>query len=78
MPTVLRHGPYRFFFYSSDRHEPPHVHIERDGRIAKCWLDPPRLRDPDGYNQNELRQIRAIIKLQHRTLMEAWNEFFDE
>ena len=26
MPTVLRHGPYRFFFYSGDRDEPPHVH----------------------------------------------------
>lgn len=30
MPTVLRSGPYRFFFYAGDRDEPPHVHIERD------------------------------------------------
>ena len=28
MPTVLRVGPYRFFFYASDRAEPMHVHIE--------------------------------------------------
>ncbi len=40
MPTVLRHGPYRFFFYAGDRDEPPHVHIERDSKIAKLWLDP--------------------------------------
>jgi hypothetical protein len=32
MPTVLRSGPYRFFFYSADRGEPPHVHVE--GRRA--------------------------------------------
>ncbi|MFH1436112.1 MAG: DUF4160 domain-containing protein [Pseudomonadota bacterium] len=43
MPTVLRVGSYRFFFYAGDRDEPPHVHIERDDRIAKLWLDPVRL-----------------------------------
>ena len=40
MPTILREGPYRFFFYASDREEPPHVHVERDDRVAKFWLDP--------------------------------------
>jgi hypothetical protein len=39
MPTVLRRGPYRSFFYSSDRAEPPHVHVERDANLAKFWLD---------------------------------------
>jgi hypothetical protein len=34
MPTVLRSGPYRFFFYSGDAGEPSHVHIERDGSVA--------------------------------------------
>ena len=28
MPTILRVGPYRFFFYASDRAEPMHVHVE--------------------------------------------------
>lgn len=40
MPTVLRLGPYRFFFYSVDRGEPPHVHVRRDRGTAKFWLDP--------------------------------------
>ena len=43
MPTVLRAGPYRFFFYPGDSHEPPHVHAERDHRVAKFWLNPVRL-----------------------------------
>ena len=43
MLTVLRDGPYRFFFYSGDRDEPPHVHVERDDCEAKFWLDPVRL-----------------------------------
>jgi len=35
MPTILRVGPYRFFFYSADGEEPPHVHVERDDSVAK-------------------------------------------
>ena len=30
VPTVHREGPYRFFFYSADNSEPPHVHVERE------------------------------------------------
>lgn len=33
MPTVLRAGPYRFFFYAGDRDEPSHIHIEREDRV---------------------------------------------
>ncbi len=35
MPTVPHDGPYRFFFYASDRDEPVHIHVERDDDIAK-------------------------------------------
>jgi hypothetical protein len=38
VPTVHRDGPYRFFFYSADRNEPVHVHVERDASRAKFWL----------------------------------------
>ena len=37
MPTVLRHGPYRFYFYSNDSHEPVHVHVERDADVSSGW-----------------------------------------
>lgn len=43
MPTVLRIGPSRFFFYAGDGNEPPHVHVERDDGEAKFWLEPIRL-----------------------------------
>ena len=29
MPTIKLIGPYRLFFWASDRNEPPHVHVER-------------------------------------------------
>ena len=42
MPTVLRIGAYRFFFFASDKSEPSHIHVERDDNLAKFWLDPVR------------------------------------
>lgn len=45
MPTVLRSGPYRCFFYAGDHDEPRHVHIEREDKIAKFWLVPVRLQE---------------------------------
>ena len=54
MPTILRVGPHRFFFYSSDRNEPPHVHIERDDKLAKFWLEPVRLQDSGDFRAPKL------------------------
>ena len=35
MPTVLRIGPYRFYFWSHELNEPLHIHVDRDERSAK-------------------------------------------
>jgi hypothetical protein len=76
MPTILRVGPYRFFFYAGDRDEPQHTHVERDDKIAKFWLDPVRLQRSGGFNRAEIRRIDKIIKDHHVELVEAWNDYF--
>ena len=38
MPTILRWGPYRAFFYSNERGEPPHIHVRAGDFEAKFWL----------------------------------------
>jgi hypothetical protein len=76
MPTTFRVGPYRFFFYASDRDEPHHIHVDRDDKVAKFWLDPVRLQNSGGFNRFELKQIHSIITENHDALMEAWNEYF--
>ena len=78
MPTVLRVGPYRLFFYSGDRDEPVHVHVERDQNVAKFWLAPVRLQTSGGFNAAELRRIQRIIEENEISLIEAWNEYFGE
>lgn len=77
MPTILRAGPYRFFFYSGDRDEPPHVHVAHGSSEAKFWLSPPRLQKNAGFNRKELRRIEKIIDEHQETLMGSWDEFFD-
>jgi hypothetical protein len=76
MPTVLRAGPYRFFFYAGDRDEPHHIHVERNDNVAKYWLDPIRLCQSGGFNRLELKQIRRIIEDDRDSFVEAWNEYF--
>ena len=76
MPTVLRSGPYRLFFYSADFAEPPHVHVERDANEAKFWLDPVRLEDNYGFGTSELNRIRKLVDENVSDLLRSWNEFF--
>jgi hypothetical protein len=77
VPTVLRSGPYRFFFYSSDRDEPPHVHVERGENVAKLWLDPVRLQRAVGFRAVELRQVQRLVEEHQAELLEAWHDYFD-
>ena len=77
MPTVLRVGPYRFFFYSGDRNERIHIHIECEGNIAKVWLDPIRLQNSGGFNRSEINKILSIIFEHQKELQEAWDEYFN-
>ena len=78
MPTALRVGPYRFFFYASDGQEPRHVHIERDNRVAKFWLDPVEIQSDGGLRASEIRRIARIVEDNQRVLMETWDDFFGE
>jgi len=76
MPTVLSVGPYRFFFYAGDRDKPQHIHVERDDKIAKFWLDPVRLQNSGGFSRVEISKIHKIIIENHSKLLEAWDEYF--
>lgn len=77
MPTVLRVGPYRFFFYSGDRDEPPHVHVERDNKIAKFWLDPVRLQTVGRFDRSDIRRVNSLVEDNREILLRSWNEYFN-
>lgn len=72
----MRVGPYRLFFYSGDRDEPRHVHVERDDRTAKFWLNPVTLQQSGGFDRHEILRIQKIVEEHEIRLVEAWNAFF--
>jgi len=76
MPNVLRTGPYRFYFYSHEPNEPPHVHVDRDNLSAKFWLLPVSLAQNLGFQPRELRLIREIVEQNQQDFVEAWNDYF--
>ena len=73
MPTVLRSGPYRMYFFSHEPNEPPHVHVDRDNLSAKFWLQPVALARNFGFPAHELRRIRILIEEHQTRFLEVWN-----
>ncbi len=76
MPTVLRVGPYRFFFYSNEGCEPAHVHVAASGKEAKVWLATLELASSYGFRPHELGEILRIASENRTLLLEAWNGYF--
>ena len=66
--------PYRFFFFSNEGQEAPHV--QRDDALAKFWLEPPALASTTGFRGHELREIERVVQARKQQFLEDWHEFF--
>lgn len=64
------------FFFSSDRGEPIHVHVERERKAAKFWLTPVRLESSHGFAEPELNKVEALVREHEAELVKAWYEYF--
>ncbi|MET0397853.1 MAG: DUF4160 domain-containing protein [Longimicrobiaceae bacterium] len=77
MPTIHREGGLIVRIYTHD-HEPPHVHVLRDGAVTKVSLgdedtgaevmEVRAMRDPD-----VVRAVR-IVEANWREFLERWEE----
>lgn len=76
MPTVLRIKGFRFFFFSREGSEPPHVHVEHGDKVAKYWLTPVNLASSYAFKGHELAGIRTIVTNHKIMFLEKWNEHF--
>jgi len=76
MPTILRVGRFRFFFFSNESQEPAHIHVKAGSDEAKFWLTPVRLVFNRGFNGRELNQIALIVEEHRHEFLERWNEYF--
>jgi hypothetical protein len=76
VPTVWREGPYRFYFFSHDADEPPHVHVDREDCSAKFWLETVALARNLGFGAAELLRIDRLVAVHASDSLEAWHDFF--
>jgi hypothetical protein len=76
MPTVLRVREYRFFFYSDEGLEPPHIHVTAGEKLAKFWLDSLELAYSKRFRAHELNEVRRLVAEHRNSFMEAWNAHF--
>jgi hypothetical protein len=74
MPTVDRVGPYRFFFFSNEGDEPPHIHVRRERALAKFWLQPVVLAGATRFASHELMAIERLVAEKREQFLEAWHE----
>ena len=76
MPTVLRWNGYRFYFFSNEGQEPPHVHVDRAGCTANFWLDDVRMARNIGYSNRQIGELSAKIRDERLSFLEAWRAYF--
>ena len=76
MPTVLRIGAFRFYFYSHEPNEPPHIHIDRDEATIKVCLDSGEVAKSRGFRAHEINDIIELVADHREKLTEAWHEYF--
>lgn len=78
MPTVLKIGGYRFFFFSLDRNEPPHIHVEQAENYGKFWLDPVALARSWGFRSHEITKLLKMVEENRQLFKEKWHEHFSD
>ena len=76
MPTLLVWHGHKFRFYALDRDEPPHVHIVKDGKSLKVWLQKLEIARNTGYDDREIAQLLAVVAERRNDWIGAWNDFF--
>ncbi|MBB4153762.1 hypothetical protein GGQ80_001668 [Sphingomonas jinjuensis] len=76
MPTIMRIGPFRFYFYSHEPNEPPHVHVDRSEATIKIWLEPVEVAKSRGFRAHEIGGIVALVSEHREQLLEAGHEYF--
>jgi len=79
MPKVLDHEGYRYFFFSNegDPLKPAHIHVRKDRKIAKFWLEPDvSLAKTWGFQSRELNAIRNIVEDNQEMFKKRWYDYF--
>jgi hypothetical protein len=71
VPTLLRIGAFRFYFYSHEPNEPPHVHIDRGDATIKIWLDSLDVARNRGFGAHEIKGVVEMVRANRESFLEV-------
>ena len=75
-PTIFRHGPYRFFFFSREESR-IHVHVTCPDGEAKFWLAPAiELAKNYKLSAQQLKVVESLVHEHREEILNAWNDHF--
>jgi hypothetical protein len=76
MPTITHVKGYRLFFVSFDGTEPMHVHVRKENRSAKVWVESPAFAWSD-FADHQNSEILRIVEENRELIQRKWNEHFN-
>lgn len=76
VPTVVVIEGFRFFFFSNEGNEPPHIHVEKGEGYAKFWLQPVELVYAEGFKRPQFGRMQDLAEENVALFLEKWNEYF--
>jgi len=75
-PTFLNEKAYRFFTWSKEE-ERKHIHVVRDDKQCKFWLEPTiEMAENNGFKEFELNEILKIIIKNETEFNDKWDKHF--
>lgn len=77
MPELLRIFGLRFFFYSND-HRPPHVHVRSADGEARFTIEDVDCIENKGLKSKDIFLAESIIEENKEIFLARWNEFFKQ
>jgi hypothetical protein len=76
LPTILKIGNLRFFFFSREETR-MHIHINSPEGEAKFWLEPQiELALNKKFSEQKLNEIEKIIVEYENEFKSKWTEYF--
>ncbi|RKE83571.1 DUF4160 domain-containing protein [Rhizobium sp. AG855] len=76
MPTIFEWKGWKFLFFSLDRAEPPHIHVRKDRKELKLWLDPVRVAYNRRVPDHEVNAIIDVVNEHRKEFIDAWKRYF--
>lgn len=73
MPTVLRHGGFRFYMWPNDHH-PPHVHVEYGGDVALIDIERLAVRGKPTMRAPDIARATALVFENTDLLLDHWRK----